>query len=495
MKRTLQTILAAGALTFSSLGASQTIRVLPEHMERPIPLEEACGVVNFFKVRNNYLPEDDVAVPRLFMNDYLNNVSADAVHELQSNLPEDRSIWNAQTLEMNLPKQSTPYTLGNIHTIPENTVVHIGFGYLHEGREEPRMTFANPHTGMELSPFGQERYSFNISKEAAQSLARTTLEMACAVPEPITHQIEPEEPSITLDQRVYTMQNIVNITVTNPVEIREVTVEVPVERVEIKEVEVPVYIDREVIREVPVDREVIRETIREVEVPVAVYVDRVEIKEVEVPVEVRVPVYVDRDVIKEVEVPVYIDREVIREVPVDREVIREIHIEPEPRGPAYGYDICAINVEPRYISGSIPGIEHILFTEVTKDDCGLHVAPYGGPPVGLNKEFHLTEVYGEGDAVARLKNQRISLQMWPSDSTSLITHFSDGTENPNAASTLQVITQESYGHTDFMGAAGRVNLGEIVWDITYGDKKITSGAGDTFMYIPTDGLPLTEYNE
>lgn len=130
---------------------------------------------------------------------------------------------------------------------------------------------------------------------------------------------------------------------------REVIKEVPVDREVIKEVPV----DREVIREVPVDREVIKEIIKEVpvekevikeiikEVPVEkevikeIFIDKEVIKEVpvevikEVPVEVIKEVFVDRDVPRDVPVDREVIKEVIKEVPVDREVIREVPIDRE----------------------------------------------------------------------------------------------------------------------------------------------------------------------
>lgn len=92
----------------------------------------------------------------------------------------------------------------------------------------------------------------------------------------------------------------------------EVEVEVPVEVEKIVEVEVEVPVEVEKIVEVPVEIEVEVpvEVEKIVEVPVEVEVEK--IVEVEVPVEIEVPVEVEVEKIVEVEVPV----EVIVEVPV-----------------------------------------------------------------------------------------------------------------------------------------------------------------------------------
>ncbi len=84
--------------------------------------------------------------------------------------------------------------------------------------------------------------------------------------------------------------------------VKEVPVEVVVEKEVIKEVEVPVVVREQVIKEVPVEVVVEREVIREVEVPIEVVVEREVIREVEVPV-----------VVKEVEI-----REVEKIVEVER---------------------------------------------------------------------------------------------------------------------------------------------------------------------------------
>jgi hypothetical protein len=439
MKKTLQTLLAAGTLAFAPMGMAQHIMPLPDRIQSTQSLEETCSVVNMFKIANRNVADGEDAVRRDFLLNYLNNTNPSAVAELQSNLPEGLDIRNAQSLYVNLPVQGSLYTLENLNEIPEGTRVTVGFGY----NGDDNLTFENPSTGAILSPHGQNIYSFEISANSAKPLTRTILEMACHVPvmERVA-EVPNMQPTIEIDNRVYVLQNNIEINVQMP------------EQCEICE---PTYV------EVPKETIVEREVIREIQVPVETIVEK--------------------EVIREVQVPIY----------VDREVIREVHVEPEPRGIPLGYDICAIEATPHYVKGSIPGIDDIVFTEVTKDTCGLHSAPYGGSPVGAVREFHLTEVYGSPEAVARLKNQRISFQMWPANGTSLVTQFENGDSNPNAAKELQIVTQESYGDSGFAGAAGAVNLGRIVLEFGYGNDKIMSGPGDTIMYFPTDSLPIVPY--
>jgi hypothetical protein len=74
-------------------------------------------------------------------------------------------------------------------------------------------------------------------------------------------------------------------------------------------------------------------------------------------------------------------------------------------------------------------------------------------------------VQGSPEAVRSLKNQRISFQIWP-----------------------------AHGESHYSGAAGAVNLGHIVWEFGHGNRWMRSGAGDTFMYYPTDHLPKVPYD-
>ena len=92
--------------------------------------------------------------------------------------------------------------------------------------------------------------------------------------------------------------------------VKEVPVEVVVEKEVIKEVEVPVVVREQVIKEVPVEVVVEREVIREVEVPIEVVVEREVIREVEVPV-----------VVKEVEIR-EIEKIVEVERPAEEKVLR-----------------------------------------------------------------------------------------------------------------------------------------------------------------------------
>ena len=113
--------------------------------------------------------------------------------------------------------------------------------------------------------------------------------------------------------------------------IKEVPVEVVVEREVVKEVMVPgetVVVEKEVVKEVEVEVIVEREVVKEVVVPgETVVVEKEVVKVVEVPVEV----VVEREVIKEVQVPgetVVVEKEVIKEVPVEvvveKEVVKEV---------------------------------------------------------------------------------------------------------------------------------------------------------------------------
>ncbi len=116
--------------------------------------------------------------------------------------------------------------------------------------------------------------------------------------------------------------------------VKEVPVEVVVEKEVVREVQVPgetVVVEKEVVKEVKV--EVPGETVvveKEVvkEVPVEVVVEKEVIKEVKVPGET---VVVEKEVVKEVEVEVVVEKEVVKEVPkevvVTKEVIKEIVVE------------------------------------------------------------------------------------------------------------------------------------------------------------------------
>ena len=107
--------------------------------------------------------------------------------------------------------------------------------------------------------------------------------------------------------------------------IKEVPVEVVVEREVVKEVQVPgetIVVKEEVVKEVPVEVVVEKEVVKEV--PVEVVVEKEVVKTVEVPVEV----VVEKEVVKEVEVEVVVEKEVVKEVPkeivVTKEVVKEV---------------------------------------------------------------------------------------------------------------------------------------------------------------------------
>ncbi len=98
----------------------------------------------------------------------------------------------------------------------------------------------------------------------------------------------------------------------------------------IKEVPVEVVVEKEVVKEVPVQRVVEKEVIKEV--PVEVVVEKEVVKEVEV------EVVVEKEVVREVEKPVIVEKEVVREVEkvvevpvkaptkVEKEVVREVAV-------------------------------------------------------------------------------------------------------------------------------------------------------------------------
>ena len=128
--------------------------------------------------------------------------------------------------------------------------------------------------------------------------------------------------------------------------LKEVPVEVVVEKEVIREVKVPgetVVVEKEVVKEVQVEVVVEKEVVKEVQVPgETVVVEKEVIKEVRVPgetvvvekeviKEVRVPgetVVVEKEVVKEVQVEVVVEKEVIKEVikevVVEKEVIKEV---------------------------------------------------------------------------------------------------------------------------------------------------------------------------
>ena len=121
--------------------------------------------------------------------------------------------------------------------------------------------------------------------------------------------------------------------------IKEVPVEVVVEREVIREVQVPgktVVVEKEVVKEVQVPGETIvveKEVVREVQVP-----GETVVVEKEVVKEVPVEVVVEREVVKVVEVPVevVVEKEVVREVEkmVVVEVVKEVEVSTPSTSPA-----------------------------------------------------------------------------------------------------------------------------------------------------------------
>ena len=100
----------------------------------------------------------------------------------------------------------------------------------------------------------------------------------------------------------------------------------------VKEVPVEVVVEKEVVKEVTVEKVVTQEVVKTVEVPVEKIVTQQVIKEVMVPGDTTV---VEKEVVKEVAVEVVVEREVVKEVvrevvvekPVIKEVIKEVFVE------------------------------------------------------------------------------------------------------------------------------------------------------------------------
>ena len=87
----------------------------------------------------------------------------------------------------------------------------------------------------------------------------------------------------------------------------------------VKEVPVEVIVEKEIIKEVPVDRIVMQEVVKEVQVPgETVVVEKEVVKEVMVPGETAV---ITKEVIKEIPVEVVVTQEVVKEVMVPGETV------------------------------------------------------------------------------------------------------------------------------------------------------------------------------
>ena len=199
----------------------------------------------------------------------------------------------------------------------------------------------------------------------------------------------------------------------------------------VREVPVEVVVEKEVIKEVEVPVEVV--VVKEVERPVEVVVEKEVIKEVEVPVEVVVVkeverprrVVVEKEVIKEVEVPVevVVVKEVIKEVEV---VVTPTPASQEPLQPVSAPDIKSnignvLLVRPGRITYShLPALgfsEGIPVTAVTgaaggrdiyeADGVDLDNSRFQGvlvahtPSIGLLRKIHAF-VYAGGNAAVFL---------------------------------------------------------------------------------------------
>ena len=90
----------------------------------------------------------------------------------------------------------------------------------------------------------------------------------------------------------------------------------------VREVPVEVVVEKEVVREVPVEKIVTQEVVKEVTVPgETVVVEKEVVREVQVPGET---VVVEKEVVKEVPVEVVVEKEVVKEVEVIKEKIVEV---------------------------------------------------------------------------------------------------------------------------------------------------------------------------
>ena len=93
----------------------------------------------------------------------------------------------------------------------------------------------------------------------------------------------------------------------------------------VREVPVEVVVEKEIVKEVAVEKIVTQEVVKTVEVPVEKVVTQEVIKEVMVPGETKV---VEKEVVKEVPVEVVVEKEVVkevvREVVVEKPVIKEV---------------------------------------------------------------------------------------------------------------------------------------------------------------------------
>ena len=91
----------------------------------------------------------------------------------------------------------------------------------------------------------------------------------------------------------------------------------------VKEVPVEVVVEKEVVKEVPVEKVVTQEIVKTVEVPVEKVVTQEVVREVMVPGETKV---VEKEVVKEVPVEVVVEKEVVKEVPVEVVVEKEVEV-------------------------------------------------------------------------------------------------------------------------------------------------------------------------
>ncbi len=182
----------------------------------------------------------------------------------------------------------------------------------------------------------------------------------------------------------------------------------------VKEVPVEVVVEKEVVKEVPVDRIVMQEVVKEVQVPgETVVVEKEVIKEVKVPGET---VVVTKEVVKEVPVEVVVTKEVIIpgetvivEVPkeVIKEVVKVVEIE-KALLPEFGE---APQLAQLVAAGKLPPVADRV-SEEPLIITGQEIGRYGG---SLRRVFT-----SAGDAWNFGRMSRTGLLRWTQDGQSLV---------------------------------------------------------------------------
>jgi len=187
----------------------------------------------------------------------------------------------------------------------------------------------------------------------------------------------------------------------------------------IKEVPVEVVVEKEVIKEVPVDRIVTQEVVKEVKVP-----GETVIVEKEVIIEVKVPgetIVVTKEVVKEVPVEVVVEREVTKvvEVPVEvvvtKEVIKIVEVEK-----AFAKFSEAPQLTQAVQGGNLPPVEQRLPSQPMVIPTFGETGKYGG----TLRRFYL----GPSDGCAFFRVSRASMVRFSQDGFSIIPAVARGWE-------------------------------------------------------------------